>query len=220
MGAGKHASDGATGYDFSGTNNIKKSISAIKVLIAVTGLVVIVGGAFAIKTIIDNKKQKEPEVELVSSVVSTLPEQYEGYDVLGKIVIDKINVEQYILDSSEDNALQKGVTKLYGGKLNDYGNFCIAGHNYENEFLKLSELEVGDTFKIVDKNLEETEYKIKDITSVEPDNLECLIPNDDIIEITLVTCENAGTTRLVVKAEKNDKTVEESKIEENSEENV
>lgn len=220
MGAGKHASDGATGYDFSGTNNIKKSISAIKVLIAVTGLVVIVGGAFAIKTIIDNKKQKEPEVEPVSSVVSTLLEQYEGYDVLGKIVIDKINVEQYILDSSEDNALQKGVTKLYGGKLNDYGNFCIAGHNYENVFLKLSELEVGDTFKIVDKNLEETEYKIKDITSVEPDNLECLIPNDDIIEITLVTCENAGTTRLVVKAEKNDKTVEESKIEENSEENV
>lgn len=220
MGAGKHASDGATGYDFSGTKNIKKSISTIKVLIAVTGLVVIVGGAFAIKTIIENKKQKEPEVEPVSSVVSTLPEQYEGYDVLGKIVIDKINVEQYILDSSEDNALQKGVTKLYGGKLNDYGNFCIAGHNYENVFLKLSELEVGDTFKIVDKNLEETEYKIKDITSVEPDNLECLIPNDDIIEITLVTCENAGTTRLVVKAEKNDKTVEESKIEENSEENV
>ena len=204
MGAGKHASGAMPKIDFSKIGNVKKSISFIKILVIFTILFVIVGGAFAIKMVLDNQNQnpEPPITEQVSAVVPTLENTYEGFEVLGKIRIDKLNVEQYILNSRDNAALEEGVTKLYGGDLNNYGNFCIAGHNYENIFQKLNELEVGDSFTIIDKNLEETEYEIKEIISVEPDDLSCLLPNEEAIEITLITCENVSTTRLVVKAEK------------------
>lgn len=201
MGAGKHASETTSEYDVSKISNLKNSISFIKILVIFTILFVIVGSIFAVRIIMKNKKPEQP-TEPVSSVVSALEEKYEGFEVLGKIRIDKLNIEQYILNSSDEAALEKGVTKLYGGTLNDYGNFCIAGHNYENVFQKLNELQVGDSFTIIDMNLEETEYEIKEITSVEPDDLSVLLPSEENIEITLITCENVSTTRLVVKAEK------------------
>ena len=42
---------------------------------------------------------------------------------------------------------------------------------------------------------------MKDSYSVEPDNLEVLIQNASKVEITLITCENGSTKRLVIKAE-------------------
>lgn len=217
MAGGKHASDDAFEFDIGG---ILESINWIKILMVVT-VIVVVGGAILCgkmvidKRIADNAKQ-EPPVEPVAAVASGLPEELDGFEILGKIKIEKLNVEQYILNSTESEALEKGVSKLYGGELNDYGNFCISGHNYENVFEKLNELEVGDNFIIIDKDEEETNYEIKEIFQVEPDDLECLLSNDEKIEITLITCENGATTRLVAKAEK----VEESEISNASEEDT
>ena len=204
MGAGKHSSDDSIFFDFSSFKRVKSSINFIKILVIFTILFVIIGGGFAIKKILENQNQtQQPDgTEQVSAVVPTLEQQHEGYEVLGKIKIEKLNIEQYILNSSDENALKKGVTKLYGGILNDYGNFCIAGHNYENVFQRLNELVVGDCFTIIDKDLSESEYEIKEIISVEPDDLTPLLPSEDVIQITLITCDNIGTTRLVVKAEK------------------
>ena len=128
-------------------------------------------------------------------------DEHQGYDVLGKIIIEELEVEQYILDSKEDKALENGVIRLCGGSLNNYGNFCIAGHNKPGVFDKLSEMEVGDLFTVIEPDLKETKYKITEIYSVEATDLKCLLQDDEKIEITLITCENASTTRLVVKAE-------------------
>ena len=151
-----------------------------------------------------NNKEKPTETEVAVDVVeeNKLEDTYEGFKVLGKIKIESINVEQYILDSTSDKALKLGVGKLYGGNLNSNGNLSIAGHNEKDKFQDLEELEKGDTFIIVDKDLKETTYKITDITSVEPDDLECLRSDDSKTEITLITCQNGTTSRLVVKAEK------------------
>ena len=203
MGAGKHSSDDAFSFDFAIFRRMKESISFMKILIVFTVLFVVVGGIFAVKMVLEKQNTQQPGgSEQVSSAVPTLESQYEGYEVLGKIKINKLNVEQYILNSADEDALEKGVTKLYGETLNHYGNFCIAGHNYENVFQRLNELEIGDCFTIIDKNLGETEYEIKEIISVEPDDLSCLLPTQDSTQITLITCENVSTTRLVVKAEK------------------
>ena len=202
MGAGKHSSDSAFSFDFSGLKKIKESISFVKILVVITILFVIVGGIFAVKMVMDSKNTEPTGNENLPAVIPTLEDKYEGFEVLGKIKIDKLNIEQYILNSSDSAALEKGVTKLYGENLHDYGNFCIAGHNYENVFQKLNELVIGDTFKIINKDLSETVYEIKEINSVEPDDLTVLLPNKEKIEITLITCENAATTRLIVKAEK------------------
>lgn len=136
-----------------------------------------------------------------STSVDSMIETHYGYDVLGKIKIDSIGVDQYILDSKQDLALEYGVTKLYGGSINNYGNFCIAGHNKDGIFKRLEELNVGDTFTVVEPNYKETKYEVKSIYSVEADDLKCLLQDDTKIEITLITCENGSTTRLVVKAE-------------------
>lgn len=202
--AGKHSSDESFEFDFKPIKKIFKSISFTKVLVAITVLVVIVGVVMSIKMITESKnvQTSNNNTENVPAEVTGLPETHEGYNVLGKIKIEKINVEQYILDSKENDALEKGVTKLYGGDINSLGNFCISGHNYDNVFKKLNELEVGDVFVLIDKEEIETKYEIKEIFSVEPDDLTCLLQDDSKTEVTLITCENGATTRLIVKAEK------------------
>lgn len=198
MAGGRRFSNESLDRENSVLDKIKKNINFTTVLIAITVIVVIIGIVSTIKHFSNSNK---PSEETVSQNENFMIEDVDGYKVLGKIIIEKINVEQYILDSKEDNALEKGVTKLYGGNLNEKGNFCIAGHNKENVFQNLGELEKGDTLKIIDKDLKETKYEITDIYSVEPDDLKCLISNDENVEITLITCENESTTRLVVKAQ-------------------
>lgn len=207
MARGKHSSDS----DYSFESKFEKEmdydenpISKQKILIIIIGIVVVIIIAILVAYKITSNEETQANtntVEQSSEQEEKMLKKVAGYDVLGKIIIDDIGVEQYILDSVEDNALQNGVGKLYGSTLNNYGNFCIAGHNYDNVFQKLSEMEVGDKFLIVDEDLEETTYEIKEIYSAEPDDLKCLLQNDEKVEITLITCENGATTRLIVKAE-------------------
>ena len=184
--------------DEEGGLNYKKVAIVVIILIAI-----VVGLFFAFKFLF---REEEPEVPVVAQEEPKMIEKIEGYRVLGKIKIEDLSVDQYILDSVEESALKAGVGKLYGGALNNYGNLCLAGHNFEGIFEKLSELEKGDIITLVDRELEETEYEIKDIFSVEPDNLECLLQDETKVELTLITCENGATTRLVVKAEEKDET--------------
>lgn len=131
-------------------------------------------------------------------------EQIDGYDILGQIVIEKLELEQYILDSTENDAMEKYPVKLYGEELNKEGNFCIAGHNYNEIFARLNELVVGDEFYIVDKEDIIQDYKIVEIKEVEPTDLTCLMPVSDKIQVTLITCKEGATQRLVIRAERVD----------------
>ena len=201
MARGKHSlhsyNDTYEDYDDEG---LSKGKIIFIVLVAVVIIASIVG------VILFKNNNGDAEEQLNKNVVDSQSTEkmisvYQGYDVIGKIVIEEFGIEQYILDSKDDKALECGVTKLYGGTLNNYGNFCIAGHNKAGVFEKLAEMDVGDTFTIIEPNLTETKYQVTEIYSSEADNLKCLMQDDEKIEITLVTCENASTTRLIVKAE-------------------
>lgn len=220
MAKGKHSADGGGDYfdqrneRIEGKNDIDNSsenyeeyddgpnINKIKIICAVIAIAIIVGVALFIST--RGSKQGQDENLIQTNTVEepvTMESTYEGYEVLGKIKIDKINVEQYILNSTEENALKKGISKLYGSSLNNYGNLCLAGHNFDDKFGKLNELDKGDIITIIEKDFSETEYEVKEILTVEPTDLEALIPDENKVEITLVTCENASTERLIIKAE-------------------
>lgn len=201
MARGKHSlhsyNDTYEDYDDEG---LSKGKIILIVLLAVVIIASIVG------VILFKNNNGDAEEQLNKNIVDSQSTEkmisvYQGYDVIGKIVIEEFGIEQYILDSKDDKALECGVTKLYGGTLNNYGNFCIAGHNKAGVFEKLAEMDVGDTFTIIEPNLTETKYQVTEIYSSEADNLKCLMQDDEKIEITLVTCENASTTRLIVKAE-------------------
>lgn len=201
MARGKHSlhSYNNTYDDYEDEEMSKRKLIIIAVIALI--IIAIVGGIILFKNYKENPKNPVDENTVNNEVTEQMISVYQGYDVLGKIVIDEYKIEQYILDSKEDKALECGVTKLYGGTLNNYGNFCIAGHNKAGVFEKLAEMEVGDTFKIIEPNYTETKYQITEIYSSEADNLKCLMQDDEKIEITLITCENASTTRLIVKAE-------------------
>ena len=75
--------------------------------------------------IVENTIPEEPEeVELPPEQfeivdISDLPDKYQGYTVVGKLVIDKLGVTQKILDTTADEALKLGVTKFWGPDINE-----------------------------------------------------------------------------------------------------
>jgi len=194
---GKHASDEEI--------DLFDKVPWKKILIVFASIVVVAGASYGVyygvKVWKENNKVEEVAEEPVIEE-ELMPKTIEGYNVLGQIVIPKIEIEQYILDSVEDKALENGVGKLAGGTINETGNFCVAGHDYEDVFLKLNELEEDDIFYFIDRDGLETEYQIVGIYQIDPDDLTCLLPNLRSAEVTLITCENGATTRLVVKADK------------------
>lgn len=168
------------------------------IVIAVIAILVIVG-VLLYKFVFSKPKEEE---KVPANEPVTMSETVDGYKVLGKIKIESLGVEQYILDSTETGALQSGVGRIdNGASINNYGNFCIAGHNNSKIFEELNKLKVDDEFVLVDKKMEETIYKVTEISEVEPDNLECLLQDETKVEVTLITCQTGATKRLVVKAE-------------------
>lgn len=142
----------------------------------------------------NNKKEEKMENEYIG-----------GYEVIGNIQIEKINLNTKILNPEieevkyVDDALKFGLVKFYGEEINEIGNFCIIGHN-TSEFINLKELVVGDEIKLADNNGKQMNYIVTEVMRVSPDDMTVLIPNESEAEITLITCEDGATTRLVIKA--------------------
>ena len=131
------------------------------------------------------------------------PEEIDGYIIVGKLDIPKINLSTYILENTNEDTLNKSVTKLCGPKINEPGNFCIIGHNYNktNMFGNLKKLEIGDTIKLINMYGQQVEYKVYDIYKVTPNEVECLEQETDgEREITLITCTTGALKRLIIKA--------------------
>ena len=202
MGKGKHASDSGFDFDLSGIpfKQIFLGILAIAILFGIG-----FGGFHLVKKITSNKPEKENTEQVVDEkgLIKTL----EGFDVLGKIKIDELNIDTYILDSIEDKALKVAAGKINGNKLNEEGNFSVIGHNYDNIFAKLLEIEKGKIITVIYPKLNETKYELKYVYALEPDV-------EDKTVLTLITCETTASTRLVVVCEKVDESqVEETKVE-------
>ena len=131
-----------------------------------------------------------------------IPDKLGDYNVLGQLVIEKIGITQNILNKTNNESLSLGVTKFYGPKIDEVGNFCICGHNYNNILKRLNEMNIGDQFYIVAKETKEKiDYQIYDMYTCEPTDLSCLTQNQDgEREVTLITCNPGGLTRLICKA--------------------
>ncbi len=142
----------------------------------------------------------EPKQDEIVDV--ELPEKMGNYEVLGQLVIDKIGVTKNILDNYDNDALALSVGQLCGPNLNESGNFCISGHNWTNMLKRLSEMQVGDTFYLINRETKtKVNYQIYDMYTCVPEDLSCLDQNNDgKREATLITCNPGGLTRLICKA--------------------
>ena len=127
------------------------------------------------------------------------------YKVIGKIIIDKIDLEDVILEETTDTSLNLGLTKLWGPGINKPGNVSITGHNYRIErselFSNLNQLLKGDTFELEDMNNKRVKYKIYDKYTVDPEDTSSIDQNDDgKREVTLITCTKGAKERIIFKA--------------------
>ena len=139
----------------------------------------------------------------------------ENYTIIGTLKITKINVEYDILSSTSVALLKVSLNRYWGADPNEVGNMCIVGHNYLDErfFGRLHTLQNNDVIQITDSYNRTLEYYVYDMFIADPYDTRCTsqLTNGEK-EITLITCYNKGTQRLVVKARaQRDRTVETTK---------
>lgn len=153
----------------------------------------------------DGNKSKNEENENIKTNYEKeeIIKEYKGYDVLAKLEIPKINLETYVLKTYSSKALEISVVKFWGAEPNTIGNFCIAGHNFKNKnmFHNLKELNIGDNLFIIDNNIGKVEYEIYNIYKVYPEDVSSLSQETQgEKQVTLITCTNNSSKRIIVKA--------------------
>lgn len=128
---------------------------------------------------------------------------FKGYNVEGIIEIPKINIKYPIIDHTDEETMKVSVTKFWGPKVNEIGNYTIAGHNNRDGtmFGKTKRLKIGDVIKMTGLDNQTIEYKIFDIYSIDPNNVSIVNSVDPSTrEVTLITCTKGHKNRLITKA--------------------
>lgn len=142
----------------------------------------------------------EPKKVMSQKILLT---DIDGFEVIGKLEIPKLNLSTYILSETNDDTLSKSVTKLCGPNINEAGNFCILGHNYNKKtmFGNLKKIEINDKVILTNMYGQKVEYIVYDIYKVYPNEVECLSQETyGNREVTLITCTTGAIKRLIIKA--------------------
>ena len=148
------------------------------------------------------EEQSVIEDELIERNTSVTSSGQE-YHTVAIINIPSIGVNYPILNLTTDELLKISPCYFWGPKPNEVGNFCIVGHNYRNTkfFSKVPTLQNGDIIEITDLSGRTLKYSIYDKYVVDPTDVSCTSQrtNGDK-EITVITCTNDSSQRVVVKA--------------------
>ncbi len=151
------------------------------------------------------REEEQQEQELEHAVSSYEASDGNTYSTEAIVRIPKINISYPVLsknnDETVDELLEISVCKFFGGEPNEIGNYSIVGHNYRNGkmFGRLSELVNGDIVELEDLSGRTIKYEVYYIYVVEPTDTSCTDIRTNRKELTLITCTNYGTQRLVVK---------------------
>ena len=194
----------------------KRIYNIILIILAISFLIVI---SVIINKRINNQIKETELINVVTEIKNQIDEnkkstdnflkvtaKYKGYDVIGIIKIQKINIEYPIINKTNDETMALSITKFWGNNVNDIGNFTMAGHNYFDGtmFSNTNKLTIGDTIEMTDLNSNVIEYKVFDKYVIDPNDVECVQSvKENTREITLITCINGRKNRLIVKAREN-----------------
>ncbi len=142
-----------------------------------------------------------PLPEPSPSPVSTLEPELQGYAVIARIDIDKIDQHLPVLAEITKAALKVSICYYEGTMPGEDGNMVVTGHNYSSgsHFGKLDKLEKGDTVLLTAKDGTTQPYTVYEIDHIKPDDSDALNDTEYSRELTLLTCESHGNGRLVVR---------------------
>lgn len=174
----------------------------IFVLFVVLILLISIGGLVAY----NQKKLNQNDVNgTTGEENSTKEERVESEEVLGKLIINKINMQGEIKEGSSPQVLQEYIGHIEDTAVYD-GNVGLAAHNRGNSpsyFARINELEIGDEI-IYQNKYGERKYKVnqkKDILETDWSMLQETKEN----KLTLITCiKNRVNQRLCVQAVESD----------------
>ncbi|HEX9058902.1 MAG TPA: class D sortase [Clostridia bacterium] len=121
--------------------------------------------------------------------------------ILGEIIIPKISVDLVIRENANKENLDMGAAHILDTPLPwNSGNSFIAAHRhktYGKLFNRLGEMEIGDLVTIITPN-NTFNYMVYKIKLVAPENTEVFKILDGKRNLTLVTCAEKSTRRLLV----------------------
>lgn len=158
-----------------------------------------------VKVQIENIKNNNTETNTnhIEQNKKEIQVEYKGYNVVGIITIPKLELEYPIIDKTNEEAMKVSITKFWGNNVNDIGNFTMSGHNYMDGtmFGGTKKLNVGDLIEMTDLSGRTIEYQIFDKYVIDPNDVECVNSTEGgTREITLITCTNGRSNRLIIKA--------------------
>jgi len=143
-----------------------------------------------------NKNSKETKNDDFSNI--------KAGDEIAIINIESIDLNTVVVESIEKQYLNHYVCHFENSAMpGENGNFSLAGHSsyrYNEVFNELHKIKLDDEIIIKTLNNKFT-YIVKDIFEVNPEDTFVLDQDNDIKELTIVTCTNKGKDRLIVKAE-------------------
>ena len=126
-----------------------------------------------------------------------------NYTVESILRIPRLEINYPVIAETTEELLKISINKYWGPEPNKVGNYCVVGHNYKNKkmFGRLSEAVNGDIVELEDVDGKVVKYSVYDKFTVEPTDTSCTSQlTNGRRELTLITCTNYGTQRLVVKA--------------------
>lgn len=153
---------------------------------------------------LDVERSEEASVDITENVEETSSyTTNEGEEYISEAVLEvpTLNIKYPVLSETSEELLKISVNKYWGPKPNEIGNYCVVGHNYKNGkmFGKLSQIQNGD-IAVLTANNKSITYEVYDKYVVSPDDVACTSQlTKGKRELTLITCTNYGTQRLVVK---------------------
>lgn len=185
-----------------------KEVLILIIFIAVTSFAII-----EIKNLLNQEKIKNLTEQInisggtqegggiLASLAEDTPLRVTG-NAIAVLDIPAYSIRGQIAEGTDDETLKNFIGKFEGcADPGQIGNFCLAAHNniYTELFRNLHKVQVGDKVRIVTKTHEYV-YTITSTEVVEPTRTDVLNGGTKR-EITLITCTQAATKRIVVKGE-------------------
>lgn len=151
----------------------------------------------------DGEKEEEKEAEAADTKAPISEEDaalLSSGDVIGLIEIEALELKYPVVEGADSKQLAYGIGHIPDtAGIGSIGNCVLAGHRgsrYGTYFKYLNRLSEGDAVKITDKEGNVHHYEVVSWEVVGPyDN--SVKAQGEKTELTLLTCENSGTMRLI-----------------------
>lgn len=186
-----------------------KEMIILVIFIAVTSFAII-----EVKNLLNQEKVKSLTEQLnistnggngnggiLANLAGNTPLRVTG-NAIAVLDIPTYSIRGQIVEGTDDETLKNYIGKFIGSaEAGQIGNFSLAAHNniYTELFRNLHKVQIGDKVRIVTKTNEYI-YTVTSTETVDPTRTDVL-KGGTKREITLITCTQAATKRIVVKGE-------------------